>query len=797
LLDKVQTEPELQEEGKRFVFSVTDLLERLLDYREIMDREEQRDTKMHCTFNILNFYKDSRRDMYIRYISRLYELHYSASNFVEAGLTLRLYAQLLSWSKVMQPEEMSYPLQTEAERKEELFTRIMDCFDRGKAWEYGIPLCKELAEYYEKTFQYRKLGQILQKQASFLNQILEGHKLRQDPSYYRVAYYGNTFPPYLKNKAFIYRGDECLKLATIMSQLTTEYPSATILTTNSPPNESLKHGDAQYIQIVSVKPIPAERPEFVGKEVPSEISCFYNTNEVDTFQFDRPYHREGKDPNNEFKTLCLERTIIQTSYKLPGILRWYEAISTRVVQLTPVQTATDTVIQMNAELRSSTENARLNPDQFLRHLEMRLQGVISGAVNGGIPKYQEAFFNEEYVIRYPAEATHIEKLKSVILEQIELLEQGLTIHGQFASTEMQPLHRSLVDMFVKMRKSMGYQNMSSFGKNRVSSASSSSGNQRPNTPSSVSQNSSGSSRSSVVSGCDGNYPEEDYMYVEKQHECSQGGRESGTEDFPVANAPPPPPPRQKSSPGFMESPNISLCDQAPPIPSRKNTRTSLSFSEERQSVLSINRSQSTKSIGSGETLTPPPPRPSRGISVLPSATTSVGNIEESTQAIPPIPNKRQSSPLCNRTFSGSSLSISSNSSLGYNNFSHSTPNKSTNNHETNSDNLNLSLRKLPQQTLSSSSPQEDAPPPIVARSSLHKDSPLSPSLVTSSSSCEQSPLPSRSSSSSLPREHPTPPTATLSPSPAYKALNSVPAPQTGSNKGPPPVPQRKPSVTHS
>lgn len=79
-----------------------------------------------------NFYKESRRDMYIRYISRLYELHYSASNFVEAGLTLRLYAQLLSWSQAIQPAEMSYARQTEAERKEELFVRIMDCFDKGK-----------------------------------------------------------------------------------------------------------------------------------------------------------------------------------------------------------------------------------------------------------------------------------------------------------------------------------------------------------------------------------------------------------------------------------------------------------------------------------------------------------------------------------------------------------------------------------------------------------------------------------------------------------------------------------------
>ncbi|BFZ08853.1 hypothetical protein BsWGS_11892 [Bradybaena similaris] len=783
LLDKVQTEPELQEEGKRFVFSVTDLLERLLDYREIMDREEQRDTKMQCTFNILNFYKDSRRDMYIRYISRLYELHFSASNFVEAGLTLRLYAQLLTWSKVMHPEEMAYPLQTEAERKEELFSRIMDCFDKGKAWEYGIPLCKELAEYYEKTFQYRKLGQILQKQASFLYQILEGHKLRQDPSYYRVAYYGNTFPPYLKNKAFIYRGDECLKLATIMNQLTTEYPSATILTTNSPPDESLKHGDAQYIQIVSVKPVPAERAEFVGKEVPTEISCFYNTNEVDTFQFDRPYHRDGKDPNNEFKTLCLERTIIQTSYKLPGILRWYEAISTRVIQLTPVQTATDTVIQMNAELRSSTENARLNPDQFLRHLEMRLQGVISGAVNGGIPKYQEAFFNEEYVVRYPAEATHIEKLKSVILEQIQLLEHGLTIHGQFASAEMQPLHRNLIDTFVKMRKSMGYQNMSSFGKNRGSSASSGSGNQRPNTPSSVSQNSSGSSRSSVVSGGDVSYQEEDYMYVEK-HECSQ----LGTEDSQMANAPPPPPPRQRSSPGFMDSPNISLGEQAPPIPTRKICRSSLSLSEEKQTSLPVLRSQSTKSVGSRETDSPPPPpRPSRVVAMSPTS----GHVEE--QAIPPIPEKRlSSSPLSNRTFSGSSLSICSNSSLGYNNFNHSSPNKATNNNETSSDNLNhLPVRKVSQHA-AASSPQESAPPPIVARGSLRKDTPSS--FVATSSSNEQSPLPSRSS---INREPPTPPTTASSDSSVCKTSDNVTAPRTPSSKGPPPVPQRKPSVTPS
>ncbi|XP_012934627.1 dedicator of cytokinesis protein 4 [Aplysia californica] len=535
LLEKSQSEPELQEEGKRFVFSVTDLLEKLLDYREIMNREEQRDTKMHCTFNILDFYKDSRKDMYIRYISRLYELHYHASNFVEAGLTLRLYAQLLSWGSGNLPAEMSYSEQTEAERKEELLTKIVDCFDKGKAWEYGIPVCKELGEHYEKTFQYKKLGQILQKQASFFYSILEGMKLRQDPSYYRVAYYGNTFPVFLKNKAFIYRGDECLKLSTIMSQVVTEYPNATILTTNSPIDEACKHHDAQFIQIVSVKPVPQERPEYVGKEVPSEISSFYQTNEVDTFQFDRPYHRENKDKNNEFKSLCLERTVLKSSYKLPGILRWYEVVNIQVIQLCPVETATDTIKQMNTELRLSMHNAVTNPEQNLRHLTMRLQGVISGAVNGGIPKYQEAFFNDEYTSRYPADAQYIDELRSCILDQLQLLDRGLGVHGKLISSEIQPLHQNLVEIFAKIKSSMGYQ--SPTAKQRGSYNSIGTNSQRPSTPSSTSLNSSSSNRSSVVSGNDISAMDEDQLYVETPDE----------ENHPPSFPPPPYPDKRRCS----------------------------------------------------------------------------------------------------------------------------------------------------------------------------------------------------------------------------------------------------------
>lgn len=66
----MQTEnPSWKEAGTAFIGSVTRLLERLLDYRSVMQGEENRDKRMSCTVNLLNFYKNeiNRKEMYLRY----------------------------------------------------------------------------------------------------------------------------------------------------------------------------------------------------------------------------------------------------------------------------------------------------------------------------------------------------------------------------------------------------------------------------------------------------------------------------------------------------------------------------------------------------------------------------------------------------------------------------------------------------------------------------------------------------------------------------------------------------------
>jgi hypothetical protein len=54
LLDRVQSEdPTWKESGTAFITSITRLLERLLDYRSVIQGDENRDKRMSCTVNLL------------------------------------------------------------------------------------------------------------------------------------------------------------------------------------------------------------------------------------------------------------------------------------------------------------------------------------------------------------------------------------------------------------------------------------------------------------------------------------------------------------------------------------------------------------------------------------------------------------------------------------------------------------------------------------------------------------------------------------------------------------------------
>ncbi|XP_011184777.2 dedicator of cytokinesis protein 3 isoform X2 [Zeugodacus cucurbitae] len=460
LLEKVQSEnPNWKDSGIAFIASVTRLLERLLDYRSVMQGEENRDKRMSCTVNLLNFYKNeiNRKEMYLRYIYKLHDLHLQAENYTEAGYTLKLYANMLSWDR----ESLCFAPcdntgQPEWQRKERLYHEILKYFDKGKCWEKGIPLCKELAVLYEtRRFDYNKLSEILILEAKFFQNILT--QLRPEPEYFRVGFYGLGFPLFVRNKQFVYRGLEYERIGAFTQRLQTEFPTAQILTNNSPPDNSILTAPEQYIQISNVRPVgDAQALKTAMVPVPEKIARFYEVNDVTRFIYDRPIYKGPIDKDNEFKSLWIERTKLEISNPLPGILRWFEVKHKTVHEITPVEFACETMNNVGKELWDLIVQYRSEPKRNINPFSMRLQGIIDANVMGGISKYQEAFFAEQF-LKSPqghGQQANVQKLKALILEQIQVLEQALELHGTLAPQGVQPLHNRLLERFSQLKQSL-------------------------------------------------------------------------------------------------------------------------------------------------------------------------------------------------------------------------------------------------------------------------------------------------------------------------------------------------------
>ena len=129
--------------------------------------------------------------------------------------------------------------QQEWQRKEQLYEQIINLFDKSKLWEYALPLCKELCDLYEaRIYDYKKLSDILRRQSSFYQKIMS--EFRPEPEYYMVGFFGRSFPLFVRNKHFIYRGLDYEKISDFTARLLKEFPDASLCTVSSPPEEELK-----------------------------------------------------------------------------------------------------------------------------------------------------------------------------------------------------------------------------------------------------------------------------------------------------------------------------------------------------------------------------------------------------------------------------------------------------------------------------------------------------------------------------------------------------------------------------
>ncbi|XP_039200962.1 dedicator of cytokinesis protein 1 isoform X2 [Crotalus tigris] len=454
LLEHCRKHKYLAKSGETFVKLVVWLMERLLDYRTIM-HDENKENRMSCTVNVLNFYKEiEREEMYIRYLYKLCDLHKECDNYTEAAYTLLLHAKLLKWSEEPCAAHLTqrdgYQAATQGQLKDQLYQEIIHYFDKGKMWEEAIVLGKELSEQYEnEMFDYEQLSEVLKKQAQFYENIVK--VIRPKPDYFAVGYYGQGFPTFLRNKVFIYRGKEYERREDFEARLLTQFPNAEKMKTTSPPGEDIKNSPGQYIQCFTVKP-KLDLPSKFHKPVSEQILSFYRVNEVQRFEYSRPIRKGEKNPDNEFANMWIERTIYVTAYKLPGILRWFEVKSVFMIEISPLENAIETMQLANDKINNMVQQHLNDPNLPINPLSMLLNGIVDPAVMGGFTNYEKAFFNEKYIYEHPEDHEKIEKLKDLIAWQIPFLTEGIRIHGNKVTEALRPFHERMEACFKQLKE---------------------------------------------------------------------------------------------------------------------------------------------------------------------------------------------------------------------------------------------------------------------------------------------------------------------------------------------------------
>ncbi|XP_076651042.1 dedicator of cytokinesis protein myoblast city isoform X1 [Halictus rubicundus] len=468
--DLCENHSTLREQGLRFVDTIYKLMERLLQYRDVIHSESQ-EHRMLCIVNLLEFYSDiNRKEMYIRYVNKLCELHLECDNYTEAAYSLKLHSQLLAWSDQSLPPLLRshryLACQTHRELKEALYNDMIHYFDKGKMWECALAVCKELvAQYEEETFDYLQLSMLLQRMAKFYDAIVK--QLRPEPEYFRVAYYGRGHPAFLQNKVFIYRGREYERLSDFCSRTLNQLPNAEQMNRLSPPTPEILQSKHQYVQINKVDPLMDEkRHRLSGKPITAEaVLRYHRVNDVQRFRFSRPAPKKDilsamsnsgdkekeTTTNNEFASLWLERTVLVTSYPLPGILRCFPVTSSETYYVSPLRNAIETMEATNTVLRDLIIAHKADRTLPLNPLSLKLNGILDPAVMGGIDNYEKAFLNPEYRDSHPEENSDLHKLEGLIADQIPLLNIGVQLHKTRAPPELSLLHQHLEHCFAAMR----------------------------------------------------------------------------------------------------------------------------------------------------------------------------------------------------------------------------------------------------------------------------------------------------------------------------------------------------------
>jgi dedicator of cytokinesis protein 3 len=340
------------------------------------------------TLHLMEFLKDMQKeDMYVRYVHQLATLQVEAGNYAEAGLALRLHAELYEWDPnltlgpLLEPPT---PPQNSFERKEQLYFQMIEHYETGQSWHHALGAYMELATQYEhNTFDLTKLARTQHAMAKIHESIAKGE--RSNPRYFRVVYKGLGFPVGLRDKQFIFEGTPNDRLASFTDRMQQQHPSAHVLQSGAE-----QEVEGQYLQIYAVSPQKdLAHPIYQRAKVQQSVRDYY--------LLSRPSHFTSTSRRSPSRTNAkestVEKTVFSTAEPFPTILRRSEIVAVGTVLLSPLQTAIERTSRKTVELATLEKKIVDGDDTAFNALSQELIYAINTDEETCIANYHELLPN--------------------------------------------------------------------------------------------------------------------------------------------------------------------------------------------------------------------------------------------------------------------------------------------------------------------------------------------------------------------------------------------------------------------
>lgn len=401
-------EPLAQDPGEPLLAALKDLIatiDDLLDLLVAVHSTEATGGIFHImdTLHLMEFLKDMQKeDMYIRYVHQLADLQADANNHTEAGLALRMHAEMYEWDPNATADpltEPSMPPQSSFERKEQLYFQMIEQFETGQSWDNALTAYAELASQYERNvFDFVKLARTQHATAKIHESIAKGE--RSNPRYFRVVYKGLGFPVGLRDKQFIFEGSPTDRLASFIDRMQEQHPAAQIL---NPGAEQDVEG--QYLQIYPVTPQKdLSHPIYQRAKVSQSVR--------DHYLLSRPSHFTSASRRSPSRTTTrdntVEKTLYTTAEAFPTILRRSEIVAVGTISLSTLQTAIERTSRKTIELAALEKKIADGDDTMFNTLTQELMYAVDTNSGGCLANYHDLLPNPRHSIEEDEEADHVD-----------------------------------------------------------------------------------------------------------------------------------------------------------------------------------------------------------------------------------------------------------------------------------------------------------------------------------------------------------------------------------------------------